>query len=145
MQWLLNTEQQPHQLEEAILGLVASMDKPGSPAGEAITACYALLHARTPTFRRTLRERLLHVTLEDLKRVARQYLIEQTPVKLSLHLLQNVMNCNNWALRSNKLIKIKLEMNMAFRQFERTSLQLSMGTLLSCLCASVAYADTLAL
>lgn len=33
---------------------------------------------------------------------------------------------------------------MAFRQFERTSLQLSMGTLLSCLCASVAYADTLA-
>ncbi|WP_159200436.1 hypothetical protein, partial [Klebsiella pneumoniae] len=47
----------------------------------AITACYALLHARTPTFRRTLRERLLHVTLEDLQRVARQYLIEQTPVK----------------------------------------------------------------
>ncbi|PIL53078.1 peptidase M16, partial [Acinetobacter baumannii] len=81
VQWLLNTEQQPHQLEEAILGLVASMDKPGSPAGEAITACYALLHARTPTFRRTLRERLLHVTLEDLQRVARQYLIEQTPVK----------------------------------------------------------------
>lgn len=33
---------------------------------------------------------------------------------------------------------------MAFRQFERTSLQLSMGTLLSCLCASVVYADTLA-
>ncbi len=30
---------------------------------------------------RTLRERLLHVTLEDLQRVARQYLIEQTPVK----------------------------------------------------------------
>ncbi len=50
VQWLLTTEQQPHQLEEAILGLVASMDKPGSPAGEAITACYALLHARTPAF-----------------------------------------------------------------------------------------------
>ena len=28
VQWLLNTEQQPHQLEEAILGLVAGMDKP---------------------------------------------------------------------------------------------------------------------
>lgn len=25
--WLLNTEHQPHQLEEAILGLIASMDK----------------------------------------------------------------------------------------------------------------------
>ncbi len=44
--WLFNAEQLPHQLEEAILGLIASMDKPGSPAGEAITACYALLHAQ---------------------------------------------------------------------------------------------------
>ena len=81
VQWLLNTEQQPHQLEEAILGLVASMDKPGSPAGEAITACYALLHARTPKFRKMLRERLLNVTLDDLNRVAKQYLLEQKPVK----------------------------------------------------------------
>lgn len=81
IEWLFNTEQQPHQLEEAILGLVASMDKPGSPAGEAITACYALLHARTPKFRKLLRERLLHVTLDDVLRVAKQYLIEQTPVK----------------------------------------------------------------
>ncbi len=30
----LNAEhEEPHQLEEAILGLIASMDKPGSPAG----------------------------------------------------------------------------------------------------------------
>ncbi|WAU72159.1 insulinase family protein [Acinetobacter sp. TR11] len=81
VQWLFNVEQQPYQLEEAILGLVAGMDKPGSPAGEAITACYALLHARTPKFRRVLRERLLSVSLEDLKRVAKQYLLEQKPVK----------------------------------------------------------------
>ena len=79
--WLLNTEQKPHQLEEAILGLVSSMDKPGSPAGEAITACYALLHGRTPAFRRMLRSRLLQVTLEDLKRVAQEYLVNQKPVK----------------------------------------------------------------
>ena len=79
--WLLNTEQQPHQLEEAILGLVSGMDKPGSPAGEAITACYALLHGRTLTFRKMLRERLLNVTLDDLKRVAQTYLVEQKPVK----------------------------------------------------------------
>jgi len=79
VQWLLNAEQQPHQLEEAILGLIASMDKPGSPAGEAITACYAYLHQRTPAFRKQLRERLLNVTLNDLKRVAQQYLVEQQP------------------------------------------------------------------
>lgn len=81
VQWLLNAEQQPHQLEEAILGLIASMDKPGSPAGEAITACYALLHKRTPVFRQMLRERLLNVTLDDLKRVAVKYLLEQKPTK----------------------------------------------------------------
>lgn len=79
--WLLNTEHQPHQLEEAILGLIASMDKPGSPAGEAISACYALLHARTPAVRKQLRARLLAVSLDDLKRVAQHYLVEQTPVR----------------------------------------------------------------
>ncbi|OAL79756.1 peptidase M16 [Acinetobacter sp. SFB] len=79
--WLLNTEHLSHQLEEAILGLVASMDKPGSPAGEAISACYALLHARTPAVRKQLRARLLAVTLDDLKRVAEEYLVQQKPVK----------------------------------------------------------------
>ncbi len=79
--WLFNAEQLPHQLEEAILGLIASMDKPGSPAGEAITACYSLLHARTPAFRAQLRERLLAVNLDDLKRVADVYLRQQKPSK----------------------------------------------------------------
>ena len=77
----MNTEHQPHQLEEAILGLIASMDKPGSPAGEAISACYALLHARTPAVRKQLRARLLAVSLDDLKRVAQHYLVQQTPVR----------------------------------------------------------------
>ncbi|WP_173910483.1 insulinase family protein [Acinetobacter sp. Marseille-Q1618] len=81
LNWLMTEEQKPHQLEEAILGLVSSMDKPGSPAGEAITACYALLHGRTPAFRRQMRERLLKVSLEDLKRVAQTYLIGQKPTK----------------------------------------------------------------
>ncbi|WLF84975.1 insulinase family protein [Moraxella sp. ZY210820] len=72
--WLLNEPQQPHQLEEAILGLIASMDKPGSPAGEAIGACYAYLHQRTPTFRKAMRQKILNVTLEDLQRIAREYL-----------------------------------------------------------------------
>ena len=58
---------------------------PGSPAGEAITACYALLHARTPKFRKMLRERLLNVTLEDLNRVAKQYLVEQKLRRQWLH------------------------------------------------------------
>ncbi|KAF1018366.1 MAG: hypothetical protein GAK29_04268 [Acinetobacter bereziniae] len=81
LDWLLNKEQHAYQLEEAILGLVSSMDKPGSPAGEAITACYALLHGHTPAFRKQLRERLLNVTIDDLKRVTQTYLVEQKSVK----------------------------------------------------------------
>ncbi|TEU30543.1 insulinase family protein [Alkanindiges illinoisensis] len=79
--WLLNEKQEPHQLEEAIMGLIASMDKPGSPAGEAITACHAMLHGRTPEFRQQMRSKLLEVTLDDLKRVARQYIQAKTPVR----------------------------------------------------------------
>ena len=79
--WLLNEEQHSHQLEESILGLIASMDKPGSPAGEAITTCYAQLHGRSHEFRQQLRQRLLDVTLADLQRVARTYLAEQTPTR----------------------------------------------------------------
>ncbi|MEB3754205.1 insulinase family protein [Acinetobacter sp. MD2(2019)] len=81
LQWLMTSTHQPHQLEEAILGLIAGMDKPGSPAGEAITACYALLHQRTPEFRNEMRSRLLAVTLADLQRVAEQYLLTVKPVK----------------------------------------------------------------
>lgn len=75
--WLLNAPQQPHQLEEAILGLMGSMDKPGSPAGEAISACLAELQGRSPDKRRALRQAILGVTLDDLKRVARTYLVDQ--------------------------------------------------------------------
>ena len=81
IEWLLNAPQQEHQLEEAILGLIASMDKPGSPAGEAITACYSLLHKRTPAYRKLLRTRLLAVNLDDLKRVATTYIQSQKPTK----------------------------------------------------------------
>lgn len=81
IQWLLHSEQYEYQLEEAILGLIASMDKPGSPAGEAITSCYAALHGRTHAFRQQLRQRILAVTLSDLKRITEQYLLHHTPVR----------------------------------------------------------------
>ncbi len=82
--WLLNTSQPDHLLEEAILGLISSMDKPGSPAGEAITSCYALLHGRTPKFRQNLREKILVVTLSDIQQVATRYLKQQKPVRAVL-------------------------------------------------------------
>ena len=72
LNWLMTAPQLPHQLEEAILGLIAGMDKPGSPAGEAISACYALLHKRSPAFRTQLRAQILAVTLDDLKKKGRK-------------------------------------------------------------------------
>ncbi|KAA8734409.1 peptidase M16 [Acinetobacter qingfengensis] len=79
--WLLHEQQPSHLLEEAILGLIASMDKPGSPAGEAITSCYAQLHGRDHDFRQNLRQQILAVTLDDLRRITQEYLWEKTPVR----------------------------------------------------------------
>ena len=50
------------------------MDRPRSPAGEAVGAFYALRNGRTPQQRRRFRQRLLQVTLNDLRRIARAYL-----------------------------------------------------------------------
>ena len=74
IQWLLQENHSPQQLEEAILGVIGSMDKPGSPAGEAKQAFHNELYGRTPEQRQQFRERVLAVTLDDLKRVTENYL-----------------------------------------------------------------------
>jgi Zn-dependent M16 (insulinase) family peptidase len=72
--WLLNNEHDEAKLEEAILGVVSSIDKPGSPAGEAKGAYHSSLFGRTPEHRKAFRQRILSVKIADLKRVAGQYL-----------------------------------------------------------------------
>lgn len=72
--WLQRSELEPQKLEEAILGIISSIDKPGSPAGEAKQAYHSALFGRTPEQREGFRQRILAVTLEDLKRVAALYL-----------------------------------------------------------------------
>ena len=74
--WLLSAKHDPRAVEEAVLNVVSSIDKPGSPAGEAKTAFYQELYGRTPEHRRASRARVLDVTLEDLRRVAERYLKE---------------------------------------------------------------------
>ena len=51
----MNEPQTDEQLEEAILGIISGMDKPGSPAGEAIKACFANLHHRGADWQRKIR------------------------------------------------------------------------------------------
>ncbi|MCC8986287.1 MAG: insulinase family protein, partial [Candidatus Contendobacter sp.] len=74
LDWLQTYDHPARTLEEAILGLIATIDKPGSPAGEAISAFFGNLFGRTPEQRRAYRQRILNVTLDDLKRVAATHL-----------------------------------------------------------------------
>lgn len=73
IRWLKETSHEQRELEEAILSVVGSIDKPGSPAGEARNAFQAQLFDRTAELRRAFRQRILKVSLDDLKRVANTY------------------------------------------------------------------------
>ncbi len=74
IEWLLESEHEWRQVEEAILGVISSLDKPGSPAGEAKQAFHNALYGRTLEQRQRFRERVLKVTLEDLLEVGKTYL-----------------------------------------------------------------------
>ncbi|MDT8451742.1 MAG: insulinase family protein [Gammaproteobacteria bacterium] len=72
--WVLTNKHEPQQLEEAILGVIGAMDKPGSPAGEARHAFHNSLHGRTREKLQAARQRVLAVTVDDLRRVTETYL-----------------------------------------------------------------------
>ena len=72
--WLLTERHEARQLEEAILGVIGSIDKPGSPAGEAKSAFHNNLYGRTPAQRQRYRMRVTEVTLDDLRRTGETYL-----------------------------------------------------------------------
>jgi Zn-dependent M16 (insulinase) family peptidase len=72
--WMRENAHEERQLEEAILGVVGGMDKPGSPAGEARSAFHNDLHDRTREKLQQFRQRVLEVSLDDLKRVTETYL-----------------------------------------------------------------------
>ena len=73
--WLADNAPAAQQVEESILGVVASLDKPGSPAGEAKSAFHNRLFGRTDDVRRQFRSRILAVTGADLQRVGATYLV----------------------------------------------------------------------
>ncbi|MFL0806863.1 MAG: insulinase family protein [Oceanobacter sp.] len=76
--WLLNQSQNEALVEQAILGLIGSLDRPGSPAGEAKQTYHMERAGRTLAMRQQYRERLLATTWADVQRVADTYLREQT-------------------------------------------------------------------
>jgi Zn-dependent M16 (insulinase) family peptidase len=72
--WMLQTAVSAKGLEEAVLGVVGSIDKPGSPAGEAKQDYHSNVFGRTLAERRQFRQRVLAVKEEDLLRVCELYL-----------------------------------------------------------------------
>ncbi|QBQ55104.1 insulinase family protein [Nitrosococcus wardiae] len=86
VQWLLENDHEWRLVEEALLGVISAIDKPKSPAGEAKSAFYNSLYGRTPEQRRRFRSRILDVRLEDLKRVAAEYL---NPENASIAVITN--------------------------------------------------------
>lgn len=76
--WVLGKADGDELVEQAILGLVGSMDRPGSPAGEAKQVFHMERGGRTRELRQQFRERLLATSWADVRRVADQYLKGQT-------------------------------------------------------------------
>jgi Zn-dependent M16 (insulinase) family peptidase len=72
--WVLSDQLQLQHLEEAVLGVIGSLDKPGSPAGEALQSYQNELHGRTTKIRQAFRLALLAVDLDSLQTVAARYL-----------------------------------------------------------------------
>jgi presequence protease len=74
IEWMLQTEHNEEQLEQAVLGVISGLDKPASPAGEAKQAFHNEMFGRSNEHRRLFRQRVLNVSIDDLKRVTETYL-----------------------------------------------------------------------
>ena len=79
--WVLERATGDDLVEQAVLGLIGGMDRPGSPAGEAKQAFHMDRGGRTREIRQNFRERLLSTSWADVQRVANQYLKGQAGSK----------------------------------------------------------------
>ncbi len=86
IEWVVDGRHGAHQLEEAILGVIATMDKPSSPAGEAKQAFYNELFGRSLEQRMAFRRRVLATSMADLKAVAERYF---TPEQASIGVISS--------------------------------------------------------
>lgn len=76
--WLMDNPLGDEKIEEAILGVVGSLDKPGSPAGEAIRTFHSELSGRSKESYSEFRSRVLAVDESQLKAVCDHYLRQQS-------------------------------------------------------------------
>ena len=91
--WIIDQAPAPRDVEEAILGVIGSLDKPGSPAGEARQTYYDALHGRSPEARQAYRAAVLQVSASDLQRVAATYLKPELVSRAVLTGERNAATC----------------------------------------------------
>ena len=77
LEWLASNGVSEDALEEAVLGVLGSIDAPGSPAGELKQAYHQNLLGNFAEKREEKRKKILKVTGEDLLKVADRYLKSQ--------------------------------------------------------------------
>jgi len=75
--WLKNNLKEKH-LDEAVLNVISSVDKPLSPAGEARSDFYQNRTGITHAMRLDFRNNILNTKLNDLYDVAEKYLIKKS-------------------------------------------------------------------
>ncbi|MES2662051.1 MAG: insulinase family protein [Pseudomonadota bacterium] len=78
LEWIQSAAPTEQMLNEAVLSTIASIDKPGSPAGEARSVFINQIHGKSVQDIKNYRQQILEVTLEDVKRVAAHYLSSKT-------------------------------------------------------------------
>ncbi len=103
LDWVVSGSHGEHQLEEAILGVIASLDKPSSPAGEAKQAYYNHLFGRDLELRKRFRQRVLDTSMEDLRNAVSTYF---DPEKASIGIISNVESAERLSALDLKRIDI---------------------------------------
>ena len=98
--WMLDSNHEQRALEEAVLGVIGSIDKPSSPAGEAKQHFYNRIFGRSHDMREAFRQRVLEVSLDDLKRVTETYL---TPEQASTAVITNAGQPDVTGMLKNEL------------------------------------------
>jgi Zn-dependent M16 (insulinase) family peptidase len=101
--WLHDNSHKQSQLEEAILGVIASLDKPASPAGTAKQAYFNELFGRNKEHRAKFRQQVLEVDIAKLQEVASRYL---TAEKRSIGIISNTEHTDELGKLDIKINKL---------------------------------------
>ena len=78
IRWLLENDHAEERLDEAKIGVIAKIDTPSSPAKEALADAILRLRGYTKEAQNRNRTKILDATIDDLKRIAREYLSDLT-------------------------------------------------------------------